>query len=87
MHRSLSRQDVMAFDLNVSVDAWTFRIDDRDTAKRAPRGFELGQPEAMTKLGPDSDTTWSLTRLTTRARYRRRHHSRLGHACDGMNKL
>jgi hypothetical protein len=55
VHRSLSRQDVMAFDLNVSVDAWTFRIDDRDSAKRAPRGFELGQPEAMTKLGPHAD--------------------------------
>lgn len=55
VHRSLSRQDVMAFDLNVSVDAWTFRIDDRDTAKKAPRGFELGQPEAMTKLGPHAD--------------------------------
>lgn len=55
VHRSLSRQDVMAFDLNVSVDAWTFRIDDRDSAKRAPRGFELGQPEAITKLAPYAD--------------------------------
>lgn len=55
VHRSLSRQDVMAFDLNVSVDPWTFRISDRDGPKRAPKGFELGQPEAMAKLAPHKD--------------------------------
>lgn len=55
VHRSLSRQDVMAFDLNVSVDSWTFRISDREGAKRAPRGFELGQPEAIAKLAPFRD--------------------------------
>ncbi|MCY4746833.1 AAA domain-containing protein [Pelomonas sp. UHG3] len=55
VHRSLSRQDVMAFDLNVSVDPWTFRISDREGAKRAPRGFELGQPEAMAKIAPHKD--------------------------------
>ena len=55
VHRALSKQDVMAFDLNVSVDPWTFRIDDRESAKRAPRGFDLGQPEAMTNLAPHSD--------------------------------
>jgi hypothetical protein len=53
---SLHRQDlVMAFDINVSVETWTFRIDDRDSGKRPPRGVELGKPEAMTKLAPHAD--------------------------------
>jgi hypothetical protein len=55
VHRSLSRQGVMAFDLNVSVDAWTFRSSDREGAKRAPRGFELGQLEAMANPAPLRD--------------------------------
>lgn len=55
VYRSLSRQDVIAFDLTVSSDTWTFRIGDREGAKRAPRGFDLGQPEAITKATPYKD--------------------------------
>lgn len=55
VHQSVSRQTVMAFELNVSVDPWTFRINDLDIAKKAPRGFDLGQPEPMTKLAPHAE--------------------------------
>jgi hypothetical protein len=47
--RTISRLDVVAFEVGVSTDHWTFRIDDRDSGRRAPRGAELGQPEALSK--------------------------------------
>lgn len=49
VYRTISRQDVMAFEIGVSTDPWMFRIDDKDSARRAPRGMELGQPEALSK--------------------------------------
>lgn len=44
--RSLSRQDVVAFDTGVSGDIWSFRISDNEGPKRAPKGVELGQPDS-----------------------------------------
>lgn len=52
IYRTISRQDVMAFDVGVSTDHWAFRIDDKDSARRAPRGMDLGQPESLFKLEP-----------------------------------
>ena len=54
IQRSISRQDVMAFGLAASVDAWTFRIGDLEAARRTPKGVELGQPEALTNLTQSS---------------------------------
>ncbi len=52
IYRAISRQDVMAFDVGVSTNHWVFRIDDRDSARRTPRGIDLGQPESLFKLEP-----------------------------------
>lgn len=49
IYRTISRQDVMAFEIGVSIDHWVFRIDDKDSARRAPRGMGLGQPEVLSK--------------------------------------
>ena len=51
--RALSRQDVVAFDPAVSEDEWLFRISDKDSAKRTPKGIELGQPEVRPTLVPN----------------------------------
>lgn len=42
----------MPFDVGVSTDHWAFRIDDKDSARWAPRGMDLGQPESLFKLEP-----------------------------------
>lgn len=52
IYRAISRQDVIAFEVGVSTDHWVFRIDDRDSARRAPRGLDLGQPESLSKPEP-----------------------------------
>lgn len=49
IYRAVSRQDVMAFELRVSTNNWTFRLNEQDSAKRAPRGYELGQPESLSQ--------------------------------------
>jgi len=54
-YRTISRQDVMAFEVGVSTDHWVFRIDDRDSARRVPRGADLGQPESLHKFEPLND--------------------------------
>lgn len=60
--RSLSRQDVVAFDTSVSSDTWSFRISDNDGPKRAPRGIELGQPDSRPtpapKRNPPQNCPW-----------------------------
>ena len=65
IYRTISRQDVMAFDVGVSTDHWAFRIDDKDSARRAPRGMDLGQPESLFKLEPLDEWLKNSTQSTS----------------------